>query len=37
MYNNPTLKPDGRDSPVIDHIEFLGIIFDKKNVTLMPH
>ena len=32
MRNNPTLKLDGSEIPVVDQYKFLGIIFDKKTI-----
>ena len=36
MYNNPTLKLDGSEIPVVDQYKFLGVIFDKK-LSFIPH
>ena len=36
MYNNPTLKLDGSEIPVMDQYKFLSIIFDKK-FSFIPH
>ena len=36
MHNNPTLKLNGTEIPVIDQYKFLGVIFDKK-LTFIPH
>ena len=36
MLNNPTLKFDGSEIPVVNQYKFLGIIFDKK-LSFIPH
>ena len=36
MHNNPTLKLDGSEIPVVEQYKFLGIIFDKK-LSFIPH
>ena len=36
MYNNPTLKLDGSEIPVVNQYNFLGVIFDKK-LSFIPH
>ena len=36
MHNNPTLKQDGSEIPVVDKYKFLSIIFDKK-LSFIPH
>ena len=35
MHNNPTLKLDGAEIPVVDQYKFLGVIFEKK-LTFIP-
>ena len=35
MHNDPVLKIDESEIPVVNEYKFLGIIFDKK--TFMPH
>ena len=36
LYNDPSLKLDGAEIPVVDEYIFLGIIFYKK-LTFIPH
>ena len=36
MYNDPVLKLDSIEIPIVEEHNFLGIIFDKK-LTFKPH
>ena len=36
LHNDPVLKLDGVDIPVVDEYKFLGVIFDKK-LSFIPH
>ena len=36
IHNDPSLKLDGSEIPVVDEYKFLGIIFDKK-LMLIPY
>ena len=36
MYNDPLLKLDSSEIPIVEEHKFLGIIFDKK-LTSKPH
>ena len=36
IHNNPNLKLDGSEIPVVNQYKFLGIIFDKK-LSFIPH
>ena len=36
MHNNPTLKLDDSEIPVVSQYKFLGIIFDQK-LSFIPH
>ena len=36
IHNNPTLKLDGSEIPVVNQYKFLGVIFDKK-LSCIPH
>ena len=36
IHNNPTLKLDGSEIPVVDQYKFLSFIFDKK-LSFIPH
>ena len=35
-HNDPVLKLDGVDIPVVDEYKFLGVIFDKR-LSFIPH
>ena len=36
MHNDPLIKHEHTEIPVIDEYKFFGVIFDRK-VTLIPH
>ena len=36
LHNDPSLKLDGSETPIVDKHKFLGMIFDKK-LTFIPH
>ena len=36
LHNDPVLKLDGVEIPVVDQYQFLGVIFDRK-LSLIPH
>ena len=36
LHNDPVLKLDGVEIPVIDQYKFLGVIFDRK-LSFIPH
>ena len=36
MHNDPVLKQDSTEIPIVEEHKFLGIIFDKK-LTFKPH
>ena len=37
MLNDPVLKIDDFEIPVVNEYKFLGIIFDKKKLSFIPH
>ena len=36
LHNEPVLKLDGMEIPVVDQYKFLGVIFDRK-LSFIPH
>ena len=37
MHSDPVLKIDESEIPVVNKYKFLGVIFDKKKLSFIPH